>query len=138
MAPAQTPAASKPPAVQAGDKHDMKKKDERKTDGGGKKKDAIEKTSSQLALQMQAKLMREIRRQKDAPASISTAQLRASIDKVAEKDAAWLKNACHWQDSRAYASFQGKARHLEIDLTPLGEQGAASFVGLGKALTPTC
>ncbi len=96
------------------------KKQESKGGGEGGKKDAKEKTATQLALQMQAKLMREIRRQKDAPLSISSSQLRASIDKIAESDTAWLKNACHWQDSRAFSSFQGKARHLEIDLAPIG------------------
>jgi hypothetical protein len=119
MPPATASAASKPPAAQSGDKKEMKK-NEHKGGGEGGKKDAKDKTATQLALQMQAKLMREIRRQKDAPASISTAQLRATIDKIAENDAAWLKNACHWQDSRAFSSFQGKARHLELDLVPLG------------------
>jgi hypothetical protein len=119
MAPAQSVAATKPPSVQAGDKKDTKKKEEKKTDGGGKK-EAKEKTNTQLALQMQAKLMRELRRQKDAPASVSTAALRKAIDAVAEKDSNWLKNACHWQDSRAHASFLGKARHYEIDLSSTG------------------
>jgi hypothetical protein len=119
MAPASSSAAAKPPTAKAGDKKDTKKKDDTKSDGGGKK-DAKDKSTSQLVLQMQAKLMREIRRQKDAPASVSSAQLRAAIDKIAESDTAWLKNACHWQDSRAFSSFQGKARHLEVDLVPIG------------------
>jgi hypothetical protein len=76
---------------------------------------------------MQSKLMRELRRQKDAPASINSTSLRAAIDMVAEKDGAWLKNACHWQDSRAFASFQGKARFYEVDLHALGiKPGAKS------------
>jgi hypothetical protein len=114
MSPASSSAA-KPPANQAGD--GVEKKKEKEAQG---KKEAKEKTNSQLALQMQAKLMRELRRQKDAPASVSSAALRKAIDAIAEKDSNWLKNACHWQDSRAHASFLGKARHYEIDLTSTG------------------
>ena len=95
-------------------------KNENKGGGGGGKKDAKEKTSSQLALQMQAKLMRELRKQKDAPVSVNITVLRRAIDDIATNDANWLKNACHWQDSRAYASFLGKARHHDIDLQAVG------------------
>jgi hypothetical protein len=115
MAPASSSAASKPPAPNAGVTED-KKKDK----GSQAKKEGKDKSNSQLALQMQAKLMRELRRQKDAPASVSSAALRKAIDAVAEKDSNWLKNACHWQDSRAHASFLGKARHYEIDLSSTG------------------
>ncbi len=102
----------------------MKKKEDKEGAGGaggaGGKKEGKDKSTTQLALQMQAKLMRELRKQKDAPASVNITALRRAIDDIATRDANWLKNACHWQDSRAYASFVGKSRHYDIDLQSAG------------------
>ncbi len=87
------------------------KKIEKRGGGEGAKEDAQEKTGSQLVLQMHVQLMREIRRQKDAPASISTASLRTGIEKVADKDEAWLK--------RAWAVFDGTKRRGHVLRPPL-------------------
>ena len=107
MAPASSSTANKPSAALPAEADDNKKA--KKTQEGQPKKEGKETSNSQLALQMQAKLMRELRRQKDAPASVSTSALRAAPDAVATKDPNWLKNACHWQDSRAHAALL--ARH---------------------------
>ena len=118
MASSTSAAARKPPAGPAGGRKENKKKEEKKGEGtGGDRKD---KSNTQLALQMQAKLMRELRKQKDAPISVNITALRKAIDDIATKDTNWLKNACHWQDSRAYASFLGKARYFEVDLQTAG------------------
>ena len=116
-------AAAKPSTGPFGGKKELKKKEDKDGAGGGGvggKKEGKDKSTTQLALQMQAKLMRELRKQKDVPVSVNTTALRRAIDDIAAKDANWLKNACHWQDTRAYASFLGKARHYEIDLQTVG------------------
>jgi hypothetical protein len=95
MASSLSAAASKPPAGPAGGKKESKKKDEKEGGGaGGGRKEAKDKSITQLALQMQAKLMRELRKQKDAPSSVNTTALRRAIDDIATKDSNWLKNAC--------------------------------------------
>jgi hypothetical protein len=122
-------SASKPTTGPVGAKQEVRKKDDKEGAGGGGvggKKEGKDKSAAQLALQMQAKLMRELRKQKDAPASVNSTVLRRAIDDIATKDANWLKNACHWQDSRAYASFLGKARHYDIDLQSVGIKSSSN------------